>query len=209
MPWIDRSFPASDLVGQFDSRNRKVLLTYSIPAAACRHEQIFSVVTNLSRIFGVTYDLRSKVACQPGNSFLLVRTCEASRSASIAATANTAWRFATASIETKIRRIGCAVTVAALVLCPEISRADESGISFWLPGQEGSLAATPTTPGWSMAVIYYHTSVNATGAAAAAREFQVGRFSPTVRLEHLADVRDLGGCADGGDANQTPDNEIG
>src|SRR5713226_5165536 len=87
-----------------------------------------------------------------------------------------------ASVESKIRRMGCLATAAALVLCPEISRADESGISFWLPGLEGSLAATPTTPGWSMAVIYYHTSVNATGAAAAAREFQVGRFSPTVNI---------------------------
>ena len=87
-----------------------------------------------------------------------------------------------ASVESKIRRVGCVVAVASLALAPEISRADESGISFWLPGLEGSLAATPTTPGWSMAAIYYHTSVNATGAAAAAREFQVGRFSPTVNI---------------------------
>ncbi len=87
-----------------------------------------------------------------------------------------------ACIESNIRRIGCAAMAAALLLCPEVSRADESGISFWLPGQEGSLAAVPTTPSWSMAVIYYHTSVNATGAAAAAREFQVGRFSPTVNI---------------------------
>jgi hypothetical protein len=45
--------------------------------------------------------------------------------------------------------------------------ADESGISFWLPGLYGSLSATPTTPGWSVATIYYHTSVEAAGAAAA------------------------------------------
>ncbi len=87
-----------------------------------------------------------------------------------------------ASIESRIRRIGCAAMAAALLLYPEISRADESGISFWLPGLEGSLAAVPTTPGWSLGTIYYHTSVNATGAAAAAREFQVGRFSPTVNI---------------------------
>ena len=87
-----------------------------------------------------------------------------------------------APIESRILRIGCAVTAAALLLCPEISRADESGISFWLPGLEGSLAATPTTPGWSIAAIYYHTTVNATGAAAAAREFQVGRFSRTINI---------------------------
>src|SRR6202171_2451642 len=87
-----------------------------------------------------------------------------------------------ASITSNIRRIGCAAAAAALLLYPDISRADESGISFWLPGLEGSLAATPTTPGWSIGAIYYPTSVNASGAAAAAREFQVGRFSPTVNI---------------------------
>ncbi len=85
-------------------------------------------------------------------------------------------------IELNVLRISCAVTMAALVLCPEISRADESGISFWLPGQYGSLAAVPQTPGWALGAIYYHTSVTASGAAAAAREIQVGRFSPTVNV---------------------------
>jgi hypothetical protein len=33
-----------------------------------------------------------------------------------------------------------------------------------------------------MAAIYYHTSVDASGAAAAAREIQVGRFSPTISV---------------------------
>ena len=84
--------------------------------------------------------------------------------------------------ESKLVRVSGAVTIAALLLFPEVSRADESGISFWLPGLYGSLAAAPTTPGWSMAAIYYHTTVSATGAAAAAREFQVGRFSPNVNL---------------------------
>lgn len=51
-----------------------------------------------------------------------------------------------ATIESSILRIGCAVATAALLLFPEISRADESGISFWLPGQYGSLAAVPQTP---------------------------------------------------------------
>jgi len=68
------------------------------------------------------------------------------------------------------------------MLCPAISRADDSGISFWLPGQYASLAAVPQTPGWALGVIYYHTSVSAFGNAAAAREIQVGRFSPTVNV---------------------------
>lgn len=89
----------------------------------------------------------------------------------------------------RMRRAACrvgvgavAVALAAMASMPSSSRADESGSSFWLPGLYGSLAATPGTPGWSVAAIYYHTTVNASGAAAAAREFQVGRFSPTVNI---------------------------
>jgi hypothetical protein len=78
--------------------------------------------------------------------------------------------------------LGAATIAVSLALCPETSRADESGISFWVPGLYGSLSATPTTPGWSMAAIYYHTSVSASGAAAASREIQVGRFPATISV---------------------------
>jgi hypothetical protein len=87
-----------------------------------------------------------------------------------------------ASTESNIRRIGCAITVAAVVLYPKISRADESGVSFWLPGQYGSLAATPQVPGWALGAIYYHASIAGSGSVAAAREIQVGRFAPTVNV---------------------------
>ncbi|HTE96458.1 MAG TPA: phenol degradation protein meta, partial [Bradyrhizobium sp.] len=50
--------------------------------------------------------------------------------------------------------------------------ADEGGVSYWLPGRFSSLAATPEVPGWSMAEVYYHTTVSAFGAVAAAREIQ-------------------------------------
>ena len=53
--------------------------------------------------------------------------------------------------------------------------ADENGISFWVPGFFGSLAATPQQPGWSLATIYYHTSVSAGADVARAREFTLGR----------------------------------
>ena len=53
--------------------------------------------------------------------------------------------------------------------------ADESGVSFWVPGFFGSLAATPQQPGWSLANIYYHTSVSAGADVARAREFTLGR----------------------------------
>jgi hypothetical protein len=81
-----------------------------------------------------------------------------------------------------IRQAGFALAIAAILLGPGIAQADESGISFWLPGQYASLAATPQAPGWAMGSIYYHTTVSASGATAAAREIQVGRFSPTVNV---------------------------
>ena len=90
-----------------------------------------------------------------------------------------------APIESNILRIGCAATIATLALYPEISRADESGISFWLPGNYASLAAVPQAPGWSLGTVYYHTSVSASGNVAAAREIQIGRFSPNVNVNRM------------------------
>ena len=75
------------------------------------------------------------------------------------------------------RRLG----VAAIVLAPAImlfsdcALADEGGVSFWIPGLFGSLAATPQQPGWSLANIYYHTSVSAGADVARAREFTLNR----------------------------------
>jgi hypothetical protein len=63
------------------------------------------------------------------------------------------------------------------------AKADEGGVSFWLPGIYGSLAATPQQPGSSFATVYYHTSVSASGNAAAAREVTVGRFNSTVNVD--------------------------
>ena len=53
-----------------------------------------------------------------------------------------------------------ALALAAVVSLPGISLADEGGVSFWVPGFFGSLAATPQQPGWSLADVYYHTSVS-------------------------------------------------
>jgi hypothetical protein len=68
----------------------------------------------------------------------------------------------------------CVGAVAALLALPaQIARADEGGVSFWIPGFFGSLAATPTTPGWSGTTIYYHDSVSAGADVARAREFEI------------------------------------
>ncbi len=64
----------------------------------------------------------------------------------------------------KVASIGCAFTAGAFYSMA--ARADEGGISVYLPGFYGSFAAAPTEPGWSLATVYYHTSVDA-GADAA------------------------------------------
>ena len=55
--------------------------------------------------------------------------------------------------------------------------ADEGGVSFWVPGFFGSLAATPQQPGFSIATIYYHTSVSAGGNVAFARQVSRGNIT--------------------------------
>ncbi len=81
-----------------------------------------------------------------------------------------------------------ATAIAALTL-PQIARADESGVSFWLPGQVGDLSAVPqAAPGMSWAETYYHTTVAASGAVAAAREIQIGRFNPNVNVNFNASL---------------------
>jgi hypothetical protein len=53
---------------------------------------------------------------------------------------------------------GLASLLAALSIAPfsDIASADESGFSFWLPGQYASFAATTSEPGWSYETTYYH-----------------------------------------------------
>src|SRR4030088_1091165 len=96
----------------------------------------------------------------------------------------------------KSRLIQSGIGAVLVLLGPlaEAAYSDEGGVSYWLPGRFSSLAATPQVPGWSMAEVYYHTSVSAFGAAAAAREIQIGRFSPTVNVNlnlHLNAQADL------------------
>ena len=67
--------------------------------------------------------------------------------------------------------IALGLTVAASA----IVKADEGGVSFWIPGLFGSLAAAPLQPGWSLTTIYYHTPVSAGSDVALAREFSTGR----------------------------------
>src|SRR5215475_4867936 len=75
------------------------------------------------------------------------------------------------------------VAVAGVALTPQPSIADEGGVSMWLPGLFGSLAAVPPKPGWSLGTIYFHTSVDAGGDVAAARQATIGRFNRNVNVD--------------------------
>ncbi len=86
------------------------------------------------------------------------------------------------------QQLGVCALAVFLTLFAQCARADESGVSFWIPGQFGSLAAVPTTPGRSLGTVYYHTSVAASGGVAAAREIQIGRFAPTVNVSLNANL---------------------
>jgi hypothetical protein len=83
----------------------------------------------------------------------------------------------------------CAITLAALFSFTQVSLADEGGVSFWLPGQFGSLAAAPQVPGWALAIVNYYTSVSAGGNVAAAREITIGRFNSTVNVNLNANLK--------------------
>jgi hypothetical protein len=74
-------------------------------------------------------------------------------------------------------RLGAAAIFTLLASPNDAARADEGGVSFWIPGFFGSLAAVPAqAPGWSVTSIYYHTSVSAGAEVARAREITLGRF---------------------------------
>jgi hypothetical protein len=82
------------------------------------------------------------------------------------------------------RKLGVAAIVLApaIMCCSHRALADESGVSFWVPGFFGSLAATPQQSGWSLATVYYHTSVSAGGDVALAREFQIKQVPANITL---------------------------
>jgi len=90
-----------------------------------------------------------------------------------------------------IRRVVLTATVgfAALLATGVATRADESGVSFWIPGFFGSLAAVPAqAPGFSLTSIYYHDSVSAGGNVALAREFQLRNVPANLTATASANV---------------------
>ena len=75
-----------------------------------------------------------------------------------------------------------ALAVSSATAASNSALADENGISFWLPGIYGSLAAVPAQPGFAFTAINYYDSVSGSGSVAAAREISIGKLSPTVNV---------------------------
>ena len=65
---------------------------------------------------------------------------------------------------------------AVVVSLVTSSRADEGGVSFWVPGFIASLAATPQVPGFSFANILYYSQVSAGGNVAFAKQVAAGNI---------------------------------
>lgn len=61
----------------------------------------------------------------------------------------------------QIRQAALAAALAASGFAAQPTLADSGGVSFWLPGIFGSLAAVPTVPGWAYSTIYLHLQGNA------------------------------------------------
>lgn len=81
------------------------------------------------------------------------------------------------------------LTVMAVASNPRPAAADQGGISFWLPGAFGSLAAVPGHPGWSLGAIYLHSSVSAGGDVAASRAIRFGNRTTNLTVNLDAELR--------------------
>ena len=76
--------------------------------------------------------------------------------------------------------VRAAIALTPFVFATHCALADEGGVSFWLPGTFGSLAAAPQRPGFSFSITNYYTDLSAGGDVARAREFQNGRIPANV-----------------------------
>jgi hypothetical protein len=88
----------------------------------------------------------------------------------------------------RTRGISTGALALALTLVSHASFADEGGVSFWIPGFFGSLAAAPLQPGWALQTNYYHTSVSAGADVARAREITIGRIPVTLNANLSASL---------------------
>jgi hypothetical protein len=98
------------------------------------------------------------------------------------------YRRSVARPRIRSRAVTACLALAVIAFTGATALADEDGVSFWIPGFFGSLAAAPQQPGWSLTAINYYTNVSASGNAAVAREISIGQFNPTININVNAHV---------------------
>jgi hypothetical protein len=88
-------------------------------------------------------------------------------------------KFLRSLVRLKLAAWVFAIPVAGTVLISTATRslADEGGVSFWVPGFFGSLAAAPQVPGFSFANILYYSQVSAGGNVAFAKQVPLGNIN--------------------------------
>ena len=93
----------------------------------------------------------------------------------------------------RARLFQATLALTLLLIASGAALADETGVSMWIPGFFGSLAAAPQSPGFAFANIFYVPSVNAGGSVVFAR--QVARGNITANFNGNLNA-DLDGRAD-------------
>jgi hypothetical protein len=81
-----------------------------------------------------------------------------------------------------LRPVAAIFAFLTIACSPGVSFADEGGVSFWIPGLYGSLAAAPQVPGWEIGFVDLYNPVSASGNVAAARQVTISKFSTTVNV---------------------------
>ena len=97
------------------------------------------------------------------------------------------WRLEMKIASSNICRMGIAAA-ATLALRPQAAHTDENGVSLWVPGLFGSLAAAPAVPGWSLGTVAYHITLAASGNVAAARQISIGQVPVTANVNLNANL---------------------
>jgi hypothetical protein len=84
--------------------------------------------------------------------------------------------------------VGALFAVAAGTAATSVAKADEGGVSFWIPGFFGSLAAAPLQPGFAVTAIDYYDSVKAGADVARARDVTIRGFNTNLNVNINADL---------------------
>ena len=84
--------------------------------------------------------------------------------------------------------VGLAVLLGGALTAPTGAMADEGGVSFWIPGFFGSLAAAPLQPGLSVTAIDYYNSVRAGGDVARSRDITIRGFNTNLNVNINANL---------------------